>query len=459
MRITFHALVTAVAATICAGSAYAQLQQPASARPASLTYTYYAQDDADPAQLSPSDIAVPEDDEAVADEPAASDVAAVEDCEEDDGPVHLFNPTCHGIQVGGWINGGVYYNQYGNDQTFGNAPIPFVQHADSPMLNQAWIYADKPLDLENNCTDWGFHIDYMFGADGPDTQAFGDEGWDNLWDAGRYYGSAIPQLYVEYGHCDWSVKAGHFYTLIGYEVVQAPLNFFYSHAYVMNYGEPFTHTGALVTKQVNDQVKVTGGYVMGWDSGFNNSNDAHEFLGSISWTSCDERLNVIYAVNFGDWGDGTRLDDVALVINQPRGIPGNNGKIYDHSLVAIYDVNECVQYVFQSDYAVNWDLPGGQQTTWYGVNQYLFYTLSNCCKLGGRFEWFDDNDGARVGTGKNDFYAITLGLNYTPNSNVCVRPEIRYDWASDNPAFDPNAARQPTKDDGLFYGVDFYVLF
>ena len=66
---------------------------------------------------------------------------------------------------------------------------------------------------------------------------------------------------------------GHFYTIIGYEVVPATGNFFYSHAYTMYYGEPFTHTGALAEFAVNDQWTVYGGWVNGWDQAFNNPND------------------------------------------------------------------------------------------------------------------------------------------------------------------------------------------
>ena len=47
------------------------------------------------------------------------------------------------------------------------------------------------------------------------------------------------------GYNDWKIKLGHFYTPIGYEVVPANGNFFYTHAYTMQYGEPFTHTGVL----------------------------------------------------------------------------------------------------------------------------------------------------------------------------------------------------------------------
>ena len=74
-------------------------------------------------------------------------------------------------------------------------------------------------------------------------------GWDAdpAWDRNGGYGWAIPQLYAEVGYGDFSVKMGHFYTLVGYEVVTAPDNFFYSHALTMFNSEPFTHTGVLAT--------------------------------------------------------------------------------------------------------------------------------------------------------------------------------------------------------------------
>ena len=76
-----------------------------------------------------------------------------------------------------------------------------------------------------------------------------------------------------------SIIAGHFYTLIGYEVVGAPGNFFYSHSYTMYNSEPFTHTGALAQYAVGDNLTTYAGWVMGWDSGFEDNGDA--FLGDI----------------------------------------------------------------------------------------------------------------------------------------------------------------------------------
>ena len=57
------------------------------------------------------------------------------------------------------------------------------------------------------------------------------------------YAWALPQAYAELADCDVSVKLGHFYTPVGYEVVTSPDNFFYSHAFTMYNSEPFTHTG------------------------------------------------------------------------------------------------------------------------------------------------------------------------------------------------------------------------
>ena len=474
MKIQVSFLVVAACLAFTVSSAQGQLRQPTTINQSSFNLTYYLQDDDGQAVPSPSDVEIPDDvvpappgseEEPMPEEPMvhedvvigeedysdfADEELDLDECEEEEGPIRLFG-NCHGLDIGGWVNGGVYANGDGVTSATGNSPVGFVNHSDGAMLNQLWLYAEKALPDADECgcccNGWGFRMDYVFGTDGPDTQAFGDIGWDNKWDSGRDYGSAIPQLYVEYGNSDLSVKVGHFFTIIGYEVVTAPDNFFYSHAYTMLYGEPFTHTGALVTKRLSDQVSVSGGWTAGWDSGFNNSNDASTFLGSASWTSCDETLSVTYAVTAGDYGNG----DVA-----------NQGRIYMHSVVAAYQINECMEYVFQTDYFDNTDRGANPDATAGGINQYLFYTLSDCCRLGLRAEWFNDDEGARVAVVDNnyaggDFYAITGGLNYSPNANVMIRPEVRYDWFRGGGNALPFA--DATKREQLYYGADVIVQF
>jgi hypothetical protein len=318
--------------------------------------------------------------------------------------------------VGGWVSGGIQWDD-GNAQT--TAPVPFVNQVNEFQMNQAWIYAERATDTSDGGIDFGFRVDYVFGADGPDTQAFGDEGWDFDWISGGNgnYGSAIPQLYGTVAVGDLSVKVGHFYTIMGYEVVPVTGNFFYSHAYTMNYGEPFTHTGVLAEYTGIEGVTLWGGYTDGWDSGWENNLDAATFLGGFSADVSDD-ITFIYTVNAGNFGDGS------------NGLA--NGDIYAHSIVVDVALTDDLNYVFQSDLGINnnSNLPGNQDAEWYGINQYLFYTINDSWKAGGRLEWFRDDDGARIGDAPNggDFYAATLGLNWMPHANVNIRPEVRYDW-------------------------------
>jgi hypothetical protein len=134
--------------------------------------------------------------------------------------------------------------------------------------------------------DIGGRMDFMYGTDARFTQA---SGWDDKWNAGSsgYYDIAMPQLYVEIfapiGN-GITAKLGHFYTTIGNEVVPSNGNFFYSHAYTMQYGEPFTHTGALFSYDIDDNFSINGGAVIGWDNMTENAG-AWSFLGGGSWTS------------------------------------------------------------------------------------------------------------------------------------------------------------------------------
>ena len=346
------------------------------------------------------------------------------DCDLGD-PYSLFGDCGCGIDVGGWASIG-----------YTSAALPlFNSRADEVQLNQAWLYAEKGIDTSNGF-DIGGRFDYIYGTDGPDTQAFGidNDHWDNDWDNGGDYGHAIPQLYVEAGYGDLSVKAGHFFTIIGWEVVAAPDNFFYSHAYTMYNSEPFTHTGVLATYAASDDLELYGGYVMGWDSGFEDNGDA--FLGGASLTLTDS-LTAIYATTFGRFDDGD---------------PGvENG--YMHSIVMDYAVSDNLQYISQSDLLETEDAAGNVVRSTYGLNQYLIYTVSDCLAMGTRFEWYDANEG--IYNSDNNIYALTSGINYKPHANVIMRPELRYDWVDGDPA----GILENNDDSQFTFGMDTIFLF
>jgi len=309
-----------------------------------------------------------------------------------------------GFEIGGWVSAGVYANDRGAAD---NGPLGFNDIAGGFNMHQLWLYAERAADTGGYGTDWGFRVDYVFGVDGPDTQAFGDGGWDFGWDSSRDYGSAIPQLYFEFAVNDLKVKFGHFYTLIGYEGVPAVDNFFFSHAYTMYYGEPFTHTGVLAEYPISDRTTAYGGWTMGWDTGFEGLDDASTFLGGLSF-AISNRTSLTWALTAGDFGRGA-------------------GDIYMNSFILQHQVTDRLTYILQHDLGDNSDLGAGDNE-WYGINQYLLYDINDCWGAGLRFEWFRDDDGTRVVAGNaGDYYALTAGLNWKPNANVIFRPEIRYD--------------------------------
>ena len=345
----------------------------------------------------------------------------------------LFSGTPDNWDIGGWVSSG-YHSE--SVPLFNNRPDEF-------NLHQAWLYAEKSIDTSDGF-DIGGRVDYLYGIDAQDTQAFGinNNHWDNQWDNGSY-GHALPQAYLEAGYGDLSVKLGHFYTIIGWEVVGAPGNFFYSHAYTFYNSEPFTHTGALATYNASDDITIWGGYTLGWDSGFEDNGDV--FLGGISASVTDD-LTLIYAATGGRFNTG----DVARELDGDINV-GRQG--YMHSIIADYALTDSVQYIFQSDLLTADDVSGNRIQETFGINQYLIKTLNDCWAVGARFEWYQ-NEGVfnEFGDGAADIYALTTGVNYRPNANTIIRPEVRWDWDDDEVA-------GLDGDDQVGFGIDTIFLF
>ena len=334
------------------------------------------------------------------------------------------NTSC--LNIGGWFQTG--YSA--NEQPFSDAKgdnLSFNDSTGNMDLHQAWIYVEKAAKSDGCSWDWGFRADFLYGTDAQKTQAFGNpDDYDNGWDHGRY-GFALPQLYAEVAKGNLSVKIGHFFTNVGYEVIPATGNRFFSHSFTMFNAEPFTHTGALATYTCSDSLELYGGWVAGWDTGFEAFTDGEEgsmFLGGFSVSNCCDTATLTYITYFGDFGW--------------RGSDG-----YGHSLVL--DMNLCngVNYVVQSDY-VHTD-SDNEDTV--GINQYLFCNVNDCTAAGFRFEWLKDDS---FGEGAGDVYSATFGLNYKPRGNVVVRPEVRHNWDVGSVAND---------DEVTVFGIDTIVSF
>lgn len=451
MKITHCAFAVLCGCALLASPSWAQtLRHPAAMRPASVSkdnadfgYRYYENQE----EASPSDAAtVPK-----ATEPAAQDPVAevANPCDSCGVPASrcgcdscfLFGPdepfkfvtgdNGLGINAGFWSQVG--YHTQGNN---GNGDGLMNNYPNRVQLQQQWFYLQKAVDTGGCGFDWGYRADFVYGTDGPDTQAFGGRPntWDIDWDNGGAYGSAIPQLYAELGYNDLKAKIGHFYTPMGFEVISATGNFFYSHSFEFFISEPFTHSGVLLEQKVADDITVLGGWTAGWDTGFSR-NGGSNFLGGVK-LQVTENATFSYITCMGNAGYNNTFGSD----------PGSDQNGYMHTLLFNWNVTDNWTYVCQSNYVDN-DILLGSNEDALSLDNYLFYKFNDCWAVGTRLEWFKD---PRIGRGDADEVVdLTVGLNYRPAANVVIRPELRWD------DFQANSGLHDT----FLFGIDTVITY
>ncbi len=376
-------------------------------------------------------------------------------CEAVGDPVWRLFPQNDRVRAYGHLNGGYVYNTSNPDSKF-NGPYNSIDRSAEPMLNQAYAVVESGLPANGS---WGVggRIDLLFGYDHFRAQSRGlevDRDFGERWN-GQYYGLAIPQAYLKTGNDVVAFKFGHFYSPIGYETLPAANNFFYSRAYSFQFGQPITHWGGVMTAQLARNLEGHAGVVNGWDTLVGRENNVN-FIGGLKYTPDGGRWWTSFSLVSGEEQNNPAL--LPAVADAPR-----NRTRYSF-LLGVTPGGPCgrLEYVFHHHYG--WQengTPQGNFARWYGIDQYLYYRVTDKWKVGARFEWFRDEDGTRVGLNRasnpnnpplpGNYFSLTGGVNYAPTANLSVRPELRWDFTSDaaRPAF--NDGR---KNNQLLLGCD-----
>ena len=385
----------------------------------------------------------------------------------------LPNLTEKDIYLYGWIEYGIGANNWG---TPFNGPVTLGDRSWQGQLNQLYFVGERETDGSLGW-DIGGRVDILFGTDFFYTTALGLDayplqplGIENIasWGFSKDYGFALPQFYADIAYHDISLRFGHFYSILGFEEVPAIGNFFYSHSFSMQFS-PFTFTGFLGSWQPNEQTTIFGGITTGWNNFFDGqpttgafrilnpdypgASDTSSFLGGINIESSDKTQTLSIMTTSGN--------EISTINRNPA----NGSLVGNRTLVSTVYTNRLTDrliYVFQNDNAWQFHAnvsPGnvGQQTgtaQWYSFANYLFWEFSPQWQGGVRLEYFRDNNGYIISAPlRNEsqlnnpgywadgfagtFWELTFGLNWYPNNNWVIRPEIRYDW------FSPNASTTP----------------
>ena len=342
----------------------------------------------------------------------------------------LKKSLCEGVCWSGYINAG-YDTNFAGDRSNG---LVDAWNNTTPALNAIYVSAEKKTFTGGYGYDVGYRVDFMFGEDARIFRSARglDEDWvtGHMYNAnsGKYnrasYGFAMPYLYVETAINNWSVKAGHFRSLIGYEGAPAPKRFFYTKGLICSSSQ----TGVLATYNGFENLDITLGWVNGWNNGFDNS----RFNDGLASGSFTYRMNKAASLKYS-FQAGTA--DMAAVFafwgpynwGHTKGVGALHTAIID---VYLNKSLESVTIVNYTDFGQATYSENGARVLVLG--EHLYYTINCCWKAGFRVEWLKNTDYIGGSAQDTEVTSFTIGLNWHPegNQNLYIRPELRYDRAT-----------------------------
>ena len=216
---------------------------------------------------------------------------------------------------------------------------------------------------------------------------------------------AIKQAYLTWKATDkFSITAGQWGTHIGYEVIDAPVNYNYSLSNLFNNG-PFYHTGIKATVATSSKSSLTFGVLNGIDS----KDDNNSKLGV---------MGQFYVSPATGWN---------LYVNWVGSDEGVDAKSY----YSLFDLTTSYQVTEKVLLGVNAAYGTQDELSWGGAAIYAQASLADKFGLGLRYEYFDNKSGVRSlknrvgdGTTVNSF---TLTGNVIISDNLLFKPEFRLD--------------------------------
>src|SRR5262245_53434950 len=313
----------------------------------------------------------------------------------------------------GWTNALRYYDIY-QGYTFNMAEFSIKRDPDELFPFGMGLVLNAGMDAQKN------HSIGILRTD-TDSFPFRNTPWFDIEEA--YISGRIP---IGNGPV---LKLGKFVTLIGYEVIESPLNLNYSRDFLFSLAIPFTTTGGLVSYSFTDWLSVQAGLVLGWDRS-NTQNTGPSGTGQIAVTPIKDLAT---ALNFIV---GPEISGDQNPIRWLIDLTANYTGISNLTLGFNFDYGWQANDVFLTSQGL-----GNESAAWYGIAAYAAYDFLKDFRAALRQEWFNDAQGVRTATpGGVTLFSTTATLQYNIWKGLFTRGEYRHDNASE-PVF---GCRPPT---------------
>jgi hypothetical protein len=283
----------------------------------------------------------------------------------------------------------------------------FDNQAEQFTLHQAEVWLERASSAES---PFGFNVDIVAGDDAEKIHSLG------LGDSSDSFD--LTQAYVTYqvGDSNLMLKAGKFVTLHGSEVIRRSGNFHYSRSLLFGYAIPFTHTGLMAT-WTGDAFSITGGIVNGWDN-VDDNNEDKSFHAMAGFTPGD----VISFVVGGTYGaEGASSSDKRTLIDAIFTIKPTDGLTIMFNYDWAEDQDAVLDPITDDPADAEWD----------GLAGYISFDFTDAFSLGARAEYFNDDDGFRLGAGPLELWEGTLTARFKLRDGLITSLEYRHDESSD----------------------------
>ncbi len=333
-----------------------------------------------------------------------------------------------------------YTQNFNNPESGINNSRSFDGDANSFRPNMAQLVLEKVAGSGGGLTDRaGFRLKLNVGEDAKFTGG-GNTGEDDF---------DFQEAYVQYiaplGN-GVTFQAGRMNTLIGYEVIESPLNPNFSRSFLFGMGEPFTVTGLRASYDFSDYASFAVSAINSFTGLQADENNSKSVEALLSLAPMD---NVGLSV-FGFWGPE----------GGGRGASGDTDRVQVGGIIDV-QATEQLELVLEGYYG-NWagQTVNGMLTNgrWNGVAGYVIYDFDDQWGLHVRGEIFEDTAGGLSCVGgdllKEDdegpgpsnalvcygdpnpqtLWETTWTLQYKPVPNLITRAEFRYD-KSNSPTF------------------------
>ena len=339
-----------------------------------------------------------------------------------------------------------YTQNFNNPSNGVNNNRSFDGDANSFRPNLAQLVLEKAASPGGALTDRaGFRLKLNFGEDAKFTGGTGGDDFD------------FQEAYIQYMPVDnLTFQAGRMNTLIGYEVIESPLNPNFSRSFMFGMGEPFTVTGFRASFDFSDSASLAVSAINSFTGLQADTTTANPSKRSFLWPPW-----ITWAFRYSGSGDlrATEVEKFNCGPHAGRRDPRRAGHRSTGTRVGglLREPSNT----------------GKANARWNGVAGYAIYDFNDQWGLHVRAEVFEDAAGAfscfgdvpddpdnpgimalgnahlcpgcvrrkEAGTFNQTLWETTWTLQYKPVPNLITRAEFRYD-KSDRKTFEVVTVRQ-----------------